>query len=182
MPRPRACRLQNPVSAIGCWFSRKNGHALPRDGRHFTRTDVPGLPYFPGNNFSQCRKSRRDLRIRDRRPLVFQYSIVSSVAAYPAVPRLTGVPMNRATLTAAALMAFTIPSFAAPPSYTLSKAVPLGAPDRWDYVVFEPADGRVYIGHSTETTIVDGRSGAVVGHFIGLKGAHGTAIVPKLGR
>jgi DNA-binding beta-propeller fold protein YncE len=79
-------------------------------------------------------------------------------------------------------MAFTIPCFAAPPSYTLSKSIPLGAPDRWDYVVFEPTDGRVYIGHSTETTIVDGQSGAVVGHFMGLKGAHGTAIAPKSGR
>ena len=53
------------------------------------------------------------------------------------------------------------------PTYTVTKSVPIGAPDGWDYVVYDPSLDRVYIGHGTETTIVDGNSGAVVGHFKG---------------
>ena len=48
--------------------------------------------------------------------------------------------------------------------------------------MFDPASGRVFIGHSTETTIVDGQSGAIVGRFLGLNGAHGTAIATAAGR
>jgi DNA-binding beta-propeller fold protein YncE len=90
--------------------------------------------------------------------------------------------MKNACLLLAALANFATPALAAAPSYKLTKSVALGAPDAWDYVVFDAASGRVFIGHSTETTIVDGTSGAIVGHFAGLNGAHGTAIDAKLGR
>jgi len=90
--------------------------------------------------------------------------------------------MKHACLLLVAMGILVSPALAAPPSYTLTKSVPLGAPDNWDYVVFDPVSGRVFIGHSTETTIVDGKSGAIVGHFTGLNGAHGTAIDAKLGR
>jgi YVTN family beta-propeller protein len=90
--------------------------------------------------------------------------------------------MKHAYFLLAAMAILTSPALAAAPSYTLTKSVPLGAPDNWDYVVFDPVSDRVFIGHSTETTIVDGKSGAIVGHFAGLNGAHGTAIDTKLGR
>jgi DNA-binding beta-propeller fold protein YncE len=66
------------------------------------------------------------------------------------------------------------------PTYTLTKTVALGAPDGWDYVVFDPASNLVFVGHSTEVTVVDGKSGTIVGHLQGLHGAHGTAVVPAL--
>lgn len=77
-------------------------------------------------------------------------------------------------------MAFLNCAAQAAPSYSLSKSIPLGAPDGWDYVVFDLASGNVFIGHSTEVTVVAGSSGAIVGHLAGLHGAHGTAVVPKL--
>jgi YVTN family beta-propeller protein len=90
--------------------------------------------------------------------------------------------MKRSLAILAALTAMTVPAFAADPSYTVTKSVALGAPDSWDYVVFDPRSDRVFVGHSTETTIVDGKSGAIVGHFMGLNGAHGTAIASATGR
>lgn len=89
--------------------------------------------------------------------------------------------MKSTALAALLLTALALPAVAAP-LYTVTKTVPLGAPDNWDYVVFDGATNRVYIGHSTETTVVDAKSGAVVGHFLGLNGAHGTAIAPATGR
>ena len=65
----------------------------------------------------------------------------------------------------------------AAPAYRLTATVPLGAPDRWDYVVPDPAGGRVYIAHGDRLAVLDARSGAVIGAVEGIAGGtHGTAI------
>ena len=68
------------------------------------------------------------------------------------------------------------------PTYTLVASIPLGAPDRWDYVVFDPATQRAYVAHADAVTVVDTAALAVVGSLAGLDGAHGTAPVPSLGK
>lgn len=58
--------------------------------------------------------------------------------------------------------------------YRLVKTITLGAPDRWDYAVFEA--GRIYIAHGDRMTVVDAEKGAVAGEVTGLSGgAHGFA-------
>jgi YVTN family beta-propeller protein len=69
------------------------------------------------------------------------------------------------------------------PQYKFTKAVLLGAPERWDYVVFDPSSHRVYVAHADHLAVVDGHSGSVIGSvgtFPG--GTHGTAIVSAVGR
>lgn len=74
-------------------------------------------------------------------------------------------------------------SAAPSPAYQVTHTVSLGAPDRWDYVVFDPASKRVYVAHGDEVTVVDGRKGDVVGHITGLPGGtHGVAIVTAAGK
>ena len=69
------------------------------------------------------------------------------------------------------------------PAYQVTRTVSLGAPDRWDYVVFDSASRRVYVAHGDEVTVVDGRKGDVVGHITGLPGGtHGIAIVTAAGK
>jgi DNA-binding beta-propeller fold protein YncE len=70
----------------------------------------------------------------------------------------------------------------AAPAYTLTASIPLGAPDRWDYVIFDPATQRIYVAHGTAVTVVDSATFAVAGSLGGLDGAHGTAPVPELGK
>ena len=83
---------------------------------------------------------------------------------------------------AAAAMTTVTPSSAAP-AYMLTKAVPLGAPDRWDYVVFEPGRDRVYVAHGDRLAVVDGRTGAVIGCVEDVPGGtHGTAISAPTGQ
>jgi YVTN family beta-propeller protein len=66
---------------------------------------------------------------------------------------------------------------AADVAYTVTKSVKLGAPDRWDYVVFDAPSHRVYVAHGDRVTVVDGRSGRIVGQVEGLPGGtHGIAI------
>jgi YVTN family beta-propeller protein len=70
-----------------------------------------------------------------------------------------------------------------PPSYRITKTVPLGAPDHWDYAVFDPVLGRVYVSHGEKVTVVDGTSGAIIGRIDGITGAtHGIASVHALGK
>ncbi len=96
--------------------------------------------------------------------------------------------MNWSTpLIAVALVAFALPAQAAPqadqPNYRITKSVALGAPDRWDYVVYDPVLNRVYVSHSEKVTVVDGTSGAIVGTIDGIAGTtHGIASVHALGK
>jgi YVTN family beta-propeller protein len=68
------------------------------------------------------------------------------------------------------------------PLYTITKTVAIGAPDRWDLLTFDAASHRVYIAHGDRVTVVDGRSGELVGNVEGYAGGtHGVAIVPESG-
>ena len=83
-----------------------------------------------------------------------------------------------AALFASALATPALPaSAAAPPAYAVTRTVPLGEPNRWDYVVFDAASHRVYVAHGDRVTVVDGRGGAIVGQIEGVAGGtHGIGI------
>jgi len=80
----------------------------------------------------------------------------------------------------AALALATVPlaaSAAGQPRYKLVRTTPLGAPDRWDYLTFDPASHRVYVAHADRLTVIDGRSGAVLGEVTGIAGGtHGIGL------
>ena len=60
--------------------------------------------------------------------------------------------------------------------YHLVRSVPLGAPNAWDYVVYEPASDRVFVAHGNRLTVVDGGSGRIVGSVGPIPGGpHGIA-------
>jgi YVTN family beta-propeller protein len=62
-------------------------------------------------------------------------------------------------------------------AYHLTRSVPLGAPDKWDYVVYDRPAHRVYVAHGDRLTVVDGRDGRVIGRVMGMPGGtHGIAI------
>jgi len=69
------------------------------------------------------------------------------------------------------------------PLYTLTKTVPIGAPDRWDLLTYDPGSQRVYIAHGDRVTVVDAQVGKVVGNVEGFAGGtHGVAVIPSLHR
>lgn len=68
-------------------------------------------------------------------------------------------------------------------SYRIAKVVPLGAPDRWDYIVFDPDSHRVYVAHGDRLSVVDGRTGVVLGTVEGMPGGtHGIALSHATGK
>lgn len=67
---------------------------------------------------------------------------------------------------------------AAPSStYSLWKSVPLGAPDRWDYVVYDDQSNKVFVAHGDRLAVVDPVSGTLAGEVQGVTGGtHGSAV------
>jgi YVTN family beta-propeller protein len=70
----------------------------------------------------------------------------------------------------------------AQPSFHLVKTVPLGGADKWDYLVYDQDDHRLFVSHGSEVTVLDSHEGTILGRIGGLTGAHGIALVPELGR
>ena len=71
----------------------------------------------------------------------------------------------------------------AAPAYRLARSIPLGAPDRWDYVVFDAFQHRVYVAHSDRLTVVDPVSGKVLGAVQPVAGGtHGTGVSAGTGQ
>lgn len=68
------------------------------------------------------------------------------------------------------------------PAYRIAKEVALGAPDRWDYVVYDGAQDRIFVAHSDKVTVVDNKTGTVVGAVEGMPGGtHGVAFAAGKG-
>lgn len=85
--------------------------------------------------------------------------------------------MKLYALAFAALVAAAPVNAAPAPDYTLLKSVPLGTPDRWDYVVYDDQTQRVFVAHGDRLAVVDARTGNLVGQVEGIAGGtHGTAI------
>jgi YVTN family beta-propeller protein len=89
----------------------------------------------------------------------------------------------RAGIGALVLFALAVaPAFGAP-AYQLTKTVKLGAPDRWDYIVYDAPSHRVFIAHGDRLSVVDGHDGTILGEVTSFPGGtHGTAIATAAGR
>jgi DNA-binding beta-propeller fold protein YncE len=97
----------------------------------------------------------------------------------------TLVPCLRALTTAFCL--FATPSAAlsaqtrAGASYHVARDLTLGGDGRWDYVVVDTANDRLFIARQTRVMVVDPDSGKLLGEIPGLNGAHGVALAYAAG-
>jgi DNA-binding beta-propeller fold protein YncE len=79
-------------------------------------------------------------------------------------------------------VAFATPAVAqAKPLYHLVQTIPLGGGIKWDYLHFDAPTDRVYVSHGTEVTVVDAKTGKVIGELKNLPGSHGIAVDPATG-
>jgi DNA-binding beta-propeller fold protein YncE len=90
--------------------------------------------------------------------------------------------MKIVVVAVAALLSSVAPASASP-SYTLSNSIALGAPDRWDYVVFDAPTNRVYVAHADRLAVIDAASEKLLGEVEGISGGtHGTAVSTATGQ
>ncbi|HVZ47860.1 MAG TPA: hypothetical protein VG916_03680 [Gemmatimonadaceae bacterium] len=66
-------------------------------------------------------------------------------------------------------------------SYAITHTYALGGAGSWDYIVPDVPNHRVFIGRQDRVMVVDENDGRLLGEVAGIKGAHGTAIVPGAG-
>ncbi|HEY1961674.1 MAG TPA: hypothetical protein VGG69_04590 [Rhizomicrobium sp.] len=71
---------------------------------------------------------------------------------------------------------------ASPPAYSIAKYVSLGAPEKWDFVRYDPSSDRAYVSHRTKVDVVDVGQGKIVGEVPDIGESHDVAIVPSLNR
>jgi len=91
--------------------------------------------------------------------------------------------MRLPLLSAALLLGTVAVSFAQPPAYHVTKTVPLGAPDRWDYLVYDGPTHRLYVSHGDRLTVLDGKDGRTLGTVESMPGgSHGIGIVAAAGK
>jgi len=64
----------------------------------------------------------------------------------------------------------------APAGYRVVKEVALGAPERWDYVVYDAPSHRVYVAHGDRISVVDAKEGKLIGDVTGVSGTHGIGV------
>jgi len=91
--------------------------------------------------------------------------------------------MRLTVLSAALLLGSAVASFAQAPAYHVAKTVPLGSPDKWDYLVYDGPSHRLYVAHGDRLTVLDGKSGSVLGTVQSMPGgSHGIGIVAAAGK
>ncbi len=67
------------------------------------------------------------------------------------------------------------------PSYRITHTYTLGGEGRWDYVIPDPPNHRLFIARQDRLMVVDEDTGKLIGEVTGIQGAHGTALVPATG-
>jgi DNA-binding beta-propeller fold protein YncE len=75
----------------------------------------------------------------------------------------------------------TLGQTASPDLYRISGTVALGAPDRWDYLQYEPSTHRIYAAHGTSVDVLDSATGAKLAQ-VPVPGANGVVVVPDIGK
>ena len=85
---------------------------------------------------------------------------------------------NALVLTLAAVTALLAQSSS---SYRITQTYTLGGDGRWDYIVPEPPNHRLFIGRQNRVMVVAEDSGKLLGEVTGIQGAHGTALAPATG-
>jgi len=71
--------------------------------------------------------------------------------------------------------------FAQSLSYRITHTYLLGGDGRWDYVVPDPPNHRLFIARQDRLMVVDEDTGKILGEVTGIDGAHGTAVAPATG-
>jgi DNA-binding beta-propeller fold protein YncE len=65
--------------------------------------------------------------------------------------------------------------------YRVTHTYTLGGDGRWDYVVPDPAQHRLFVGRENRVMVVDENDGKLLGEVTGIHGAHGTAVASRAG-
>jgi YVTN family beta-propeller protein len=95
--------------------------------------------------------------------------------------KLLSIPALVSVMGIYAALAPTSRAADAPGLYRVTKSISLGAPERWDYLSFDPVSNRIFVAHGDRIDVIDLSTDKVVGE-VAVDGANGAAIVPAIGK
>jgi DNA-binding beta-propeller fold protein YncE len=162
--RPIAARkatgcLLVPLSAT--WTEQR------RAGRDVPGTQVKALV---NSIADRCRRTRGG---KPRRQAPVQIDLISGILSRQGeIMRKIAVVLT---------LVFVPALFAQSSSYRITHTYTLGGEGRWDYVVPDPPNHRVFIARQNRLMVVDENTGKLLGEVTGIDGAHGTALAPATG-
>jgi DNA-binding beta-propeller fold protein YncE len=67
-------------------------------------------------------------------------------------------------------------------SYEITHTYALGGEGGWDYIVPDAPNHRLFVARQNRVMVVDMNDGHLIAEIRGINGAHGTALVPEIGR
>jgi len=67
-------------------------------------------------------------------------------------------------------------------SYYITHTYNVGGEGGWDYLLTDASRHRLFVARQNRVMVVDMNDGHLIGEITGLNGAHGTALVPEIGR
>ncbi len=70
----------------------------------------------------------------------------------------------------------------APAHYAVLHKYPIGGEGGWDYLTVDSDSHRLYISRGTHVSVMDTRTGKIIGDIANTQGVHGIAIASKLGK
>jgi DNA-binding beta-propeller fold protein YncE len=92
--------------------------------------------------------------------------------------------MNRVAVLLSCLVCIAVAAILcaqSPAAYRITHTYTLGGDGRWDYVVPDPPQHRLFIGRQNRVMVVDENDGKLLGEVTGIDGAHGTALADRTG-
>ena len=66
--------------------------------------------------------------------------------------------------------------------YEVTHTYNVGGEGGWDYVIPDPPRHRLFIARQNRVAVIDMNTGRLIAEITGINGAHGTALVPDIGR
>ena len=83
--------------------------------------------------------------------------------------------MNRSVLLALLIASASLPA-QSPQQYDITHTYNVGGDGRWDYIVPDAPNHRLFVGRQNRVMVIDMNNGRLIGEVTGINGAHGTAL------
>ena len=104
------------------------------------------------------------MAVRREISIIFFFALIFALLTSPPGPAAAAAPKSGSS------------------GYHVTKTLPLGGDEGWDYIAVDSDARRVYVSHGSRVVVLDADSGSVTGEIRDTQGVHGVAVASALGR